>query len=578
MQQHEIKNNLSEVDKISQSNLGEAFFKVVEEFNLMSYFSGFDVIKRCGLKVSSGLMILLVLPFYGIESVWMMYRLGFSKQEEFENSKGSFYAIKNNEKISWRYLLSLLTKRFLYLISKNNNLKKEGVKAIILDDSALSKSGKSIEGVSRIHDHVSGNFIFGYKLLVCGFWDGGSFIPLDFSLHREKSKKLKECQQTVKRLESALELHKETLTQAKQKLSKAKSKEKEAKLLFENNPKKTNQKKYQCSQETTKKKECSLQNAKKQLEQHRLKLESAAEELKNKLKSGSNYGLSKKDYDKQYSKKRSRNTSGSKRKKELDISKIENGIKMIQRAVTNGFIPDYVLTDSWFFCLQLLNAVNSLEKQIHLISMAKIGTAKYTLLSNGMDYYPTQLISLNQRQSKYSKKIKAHYIKLRVLYQGQRIDMYFIRMGRNTTWRLLVTTDLNISFPKLIETYQIRWSIEVFFKDCKQYLQLGKCQSNDFDAQIADTSMSLIRYLLLSYYKRVHYQQTIGGLFAEISQQIIEASLAEKLWMIFIKLLIELSEINGIDISEVFIDLLRNEKVGYKILKFLENEEISQVA
>ena len=37
-----------------------------------------------------------------------------------------------------------------------------------------------------MHDHVTGRYIFGYKLLVCGYWDGNNFIPVDFSLHRER--------------------------------------------------------------------------------------------------------------------------------------------------------------------------------------------------------------------------------------------------------------------------------------------------------------------------------------------------------------------------------------------------------
>ncbi len=40
--------------------------------------------------------------------------------------------------------------------------------------------------------------ILGYKLLVCGFWDGVSFIPLDFSLYKEKSGK--ELKKTKERL------------------------------------------------------------------------------------------------------------------------------------------------------------------------------------------------------------------------------------------------------------------------------------------------------------------------------------------------------------------------------------------
>lgn len=42
---------------------------------------------------------------------------------------------------------------------------------------------------------------------------------------------------------------------------------------------------------------------------------------------------------------------------------------------------------------------------------------------------------------------------------------------------------------------------EIMFKQCKQYLSLRKCQSNDLDTQIADATIDLILYLLLSLIK-----------------------------------------------------------------------------
>ncbi len=49
----------------------------------------------------------------------------------------------------------------------------------------------------------------------------------------------------------------------------------------------------------------------------------------------------------------------------------------------------------------------------------------------------------------------------------------------------------------MIDIYQTRWTIEVF-KEAKQLLGLGRCQSNDFDANMVNTSLTLIQYMLLS--------------------------------------------------------------------------------
>ena len=66
-------------------------------------------------------------------------------------------------------------------------------------------------------------------------------------------------------------------------------------------------------------------------------------------------------------------------------------------------------------------------------------------------------------------------------YNGVPIEMFFSRKGSNGKWRVFITTNTGLSFIKMIEIYQIRWTVEVFFKEAKQLLGLGKCQSNDFD-------------------------------------------------------------------------------------------------
>ena len=81
------------------------------------------------------------------------------------------------------------------------------------EHSPLRKTGKRIEGASKMHDHVTSNFLFGYKILVCGYWDGNNFIPVDFSLHRKRGKGLytiRERRNSARRkAEAAYQEHKE---------------------------------------------------------------------------------------------------------------------------------------------------------------------------------------------------------------------------------------------------------------------------------------------------------------------------------------------------------------------------------
>jgi hypothetical protein len=135
--------------------------------------------------ISSLLNILVILPFYSIENIYAIFKSGLNTPE-FKGKKDAYYDAKNEENINWRGLLLLHARRFLYHTRNHIHLKGTGVTAFIFDDSLLEKTGKKIEKVSVVNDHASKRFVLGYKLLVCGFWDGQSFIPLDFSFHREK--------------------------------------------------------------------------------------------------------------------------------------------------------------------------------------------------------------------------------------------------------------------------------------------------------------------------------------------------------------------------------------------------------
>ncbi len=189
----------------------------MDKFKLKRHIAIFDFIKTKGLAISSIVSILSILPFLGYASVNSLIKSGI-KVLDIKASKDVFYDIKNNELINWRRLLMFHVKRFMYLISHNVTLQKDGKTALIIDDSTLEKTGKKIENVGTVYDHTGNIYILGYKLLVCGFWDGDSFIPIDFSLHREKGSK------HFKLINLCKKLAKQIVKQAKQlsKLSKRK--------------------------------------------------------------------------------------------------------------------------------------------------------------------------------------------------------------------------------------------------------------------------------------------------------------------------------------------------------------------
>ena len=120
-------------------------------------------------------------------------------------------------------------------------------------------------------------------------------------------------------------------------------------------------------------------------------------------------------------------------------------------------------------------------------------------------------------------------------------------------WHGLLTTNLDLSFEQAYKIYSKRWSIEVFFKESKQHLGLGKCQSQDFDAQIASITISMLQYNTLSVAKRFSDYETIGGLFRTANSEITGLTITERIWLIIIKIAAELADLLDID-TEVLIE------------------------
>ena len=131
----------------------------------------------------------------------------------------------------------------------------------------------------------------------------------------------------------------------------------------------------------------------------------------------------------------------------------------------------------------------------------------------------------------------------------------------------------------LIQIYQIRWTIEVFFKESKQLLGLGRCQSNDFDAQIADTTITMLQYILLSMRFRIAHYESMNGLFAELSEQMIQKRLDERLWGLFVELLNVMTKLfDDIDENEVMEKIFENDEARNMIARLFDDPNYLKIA
>lgn len=191
MQHTKITKNLGEFQEFidSDSKTGLCLEDTLKFFEIRRIFGQFESVKQRGIRVTLIMTTLLVMMFYRNRNIHSYFSRQNERQMNRDGSKNPYYDLLGNENINWRLILYLFAKRYLNLsgrIGKNSSK----IRALIFDDSPIEKSGKKIEAVSKMHDHVTGRFIFGYKLLVCGYWDGDNFIPVDFSLHRERGGEL----------------------------------------------------------------------------------------------------------------------------------------------------------------------------------------------------------------------------------------------------------------------------------------------------------------------------------------------------------------------------------------------------
>jgi hypothetical protein len=579
MQQNKITKDFSELKIIisDSEKMTSSLTDVMKVFNLKKYFSLFNQLKSKGIKVSNLLNILVLLPFYNVASIYSLYTSGI-KTPDFIGQKDAYYDIKNNENINWRQLLISLSKRFRYLVNKSTNLISNGTTAIIFDDSLLEKTGKKIEKVGFVNDHVSGRFILGFKLLVCGFWDGASIIPLDFSLHREKGSKQGKLQKEYKKAQNNLLTTEKLLEKAQSTLKIKEEQLIKAQYSIDNKPGKSNQTKYDKSKLSFDKAKNNLDILQKELSVNKNISIEAKQKIKRYYAKDKLFGLTTKERQAQHKKEVAKRSCGNIRRRETDIDKISSMLKMLKRVVKSGFVADYVLTDSWFFCFDLLKELRDLKNgSIKLISMVRINNQLFTDIS-GRKMPVTKIPQIYQKHTQHSRKLKSQYIKVACFYQGIRVNLFYIKMGKSTKWHLLLTTDLNLNFVKLMETYQIRWSIEVFFKESKQYLKIGDCKSSTFDAHIADITVSMIQYIMLSYFKRVNYMQSIGNIFKYVSKELVEMDLVSRLLEIFWELIELFCNNAGIDFILFQEEVLSNDIFFTKMVSLLPESRLNKVA
>jgi hypothetical protein len=282
------------------------------------------------------------------------------------------------------------------------------------------------------------------------------------------------------------------------------------------------------------------------------------------------YGLTAKRKKAQYTKKREKGSAGFIREKELTKDKISTALSMIKRVMKQKLDVQYVLMDSWFFCESILKEILSLTHGIHIVGMIKMAKAKYTF--NGNKYTAKELSQLLKQRKKVKrvKQLNLFCAEIEVEYKSIPLKLYFCKNTRRGKYHLLGSTDTKLGILEAYKIYSIRWSIEVFFKESKQYFGLGKSKSQDFDAQIADISLAMIGYNVFSFAKRFDAYESMGQLFEKVCDDAIELTISLRMWKFILELLQIIAEFIDGDFNELIVRLMKNKPEENKIFRLIE--------
>lgn len=459
----ELESVLCNDDKTS-----EGVLHFVTAFTTSRFFRPFDSVKGKGVSVTQLLVSLITFRLHG-SSIARMQQPGRSACPAIDDN--TFYRLMNNPLMRWRGLLMGLAKQFAAHVQAKGD-GNPSVRCFVLDDTDLEKTGKTIERVGRIFNHVTKRYPFGFKLLLLALWDGKSLVSLDFSLHCERGGTGKQ-------------------------------------------------------------------------------------------------GLTVKEKRAQFSKVRKAGTPSAQRYTELDQEKHHNAVAMLRRAVKNGVTASYVLMDSWFVNDYTIKAIRAIKgRALHVLGMCKVDNRKYTVDGRAMNAH--QLVAkFDRKRAKHSRKYRTRYIAITADYKGEKVRLFLMQYNHASRWTILLTSDLSLSFVQAIELYQIRWTIEVLFKECKQYLRLGCSQNTDFDGQVADATLALVTHTILTLQKRFGAYETLGDLFRETQQHLLELTLWERLITVFLKMVMQLVELLNVDIEELIEKLLQDSQASRKLLALL---------
>ena len=176
--------NFSEISKLLsvKSKMSGDILSLFSKFGLGHLLCRLSLEKHDGISAVQLILSLCLFRING-ETIHSIYKKDF--YHLLETGKNCYYRMMVRQAMDWRRLLNYTVLLFESLLRKNGIKTESEDSCVIFDDTTLEKTGRKLEHITKVFDHVKMNYVLGYKLLLCLFFDGKSSLPFDFSIHEE---------------------------------------------------------------------------------------------------------------------------------------------------------------------------------------------------------------------------------------------------------------------------------------------------------------------------------------------------------------------------------------------------------
>ncbi len=218
--------------------------------------------------------------------------------------------------------------------------------------------------------------------------------------------------------------------------------------------------------------------------------------------------------------------------------------EMLKKALKFGFKATYVLGDAWFGNKGNVKAV--LKAKLTAIFRMRDSNLKFRLSEHHLAVNALyHLVKFYREPDRHSDKLPwktwtlpvelnlAENTKQKDDYRTVNLVFSVPKHQIKDEFAVFLCTDTTLSAEEVLEIYALRWGIELYFKEVKQYLGFMKEQTGNYNCHYASVHLSALRYILFSHIFMQEGTFHFGKHRKNITDAIELMSFASLLWVLF---------------------------------------------